>query len=72
MVATNQDIRNFYALTGNNDPVTDSQFLVMRDWLAYTLRKDTVDANDYVNWVYNMTRQEVTNYKRRTADMDWT
>lgn len=80
MAATSQNLKDFFALSGNNPAVTDGQLQSVSDWLTDNLGLNNVvdvlgvptlpppaDADDLVDYFYRHVREQVLNYKRRTT-----
>ena len=68
MAATNQAIKDFFALTGNNPVVTNSQLQDVSTWLDSQLGQTGSDADDLLDFIYTTVRQYVTSHKRSTFD----
>ena len=68
MAATSQNLKDFFALTGDNPTVTNAQLQSVSDWLTEALGLDSAaGADDLVNYIYDMLAQQVVAYKRRHA-----
>ena len=70
-MATSQDLKDFFALTGNNPVVTDSQLLDVQAWLDHELGKTGSDADALVDFIYRTIRTHVRTYKRQTFNPTW-
>ena len=68
MPATPNDLKNFFALSGNNPPVTNAQLTKLAVWLGEQIGKDPLlgpaDADDFVDFVYQTTRQAIVHRQR--------
>lgn len=62
MPATNQNVKDFFALSGNNPNITNAQLVKVADWLKATTGKETVDADDVVDYLYADLRAKVTHW----------
>ena len=72
MVAGNQDLKDFFALTGNNPAVTNGQLQSLSDWLTEHIGTDgPATADDFVDYVYQTIREQVVSHKRRTASLSF-
>ena len=63
MPATAQNLKDFFALSGNNPPVTNAQLTALNDWL--TDMTDKSGADGLVDHVYETLKQQVISHKRR-------
>ena len=70
MAATAQDIKDFFALSGNNPPVTNAQLVSLDDWLKGITGGDG-GADELVDYLYEMLRQQVISHKRATSAHTW-
>lgn len=68
MAATNQDIKDFFALSGNNPAVTNPQLLRVQAWVRWQagLNHDP-DPDDLVDYLYSYVRDSVVEFEKRTA-----
>lgn len=71
MAATNQDLKDFFALTGNNPPVSNAQLQDLADWLSEHAGIETPTANDVVDFVYKTFREQIVAFKRRRVNQTW-
>ncbi len=63
MTATNQDIKDFFALAGHT--VTNSHLTRLATWLQVQEGFETTpDATDLVNTIYRTIRQQVIDHER--------
>jgi hypothetical protein len=69
MAATKQNIKDLFALTGNNDPVTDSQLTAADAWLEDHTGTSGPDA--LVDHLYAYLDQQVVSHKRATSTHSW-
>ena len=69
MPATDQDIKDFFALTGNNPNFTNTRLAKVTDWLKATTGKDSVDADDVVDYLFDELRAKVTHWLQDTAQV---
>lgn len=68
MPATNQDLKDFFAFTGNNPAVTNGQLQSVSDWLTEHKGLETpADADDLVDFLYESLRQQVVSFKRQNT-----
>jgi len=66
--ATNQDIKDFFALTGTNPAVTNAQLADVSAWLTqHRGLESPATAGDLVDYVYQTLREQVISHKRNTA-----
>ena len=67
-MATKQDIKDFFALTGNNPPVTNAQLLSIEDFLSDRLTVPTMVTEDtLIDYIYQILREQVISHKRTKA-----
>ncbi len=71
MAATNQNIKDFFALTGSNPPVTNDQLTDLADWLSSVTGEATPNADSVVDYIYKTFAEQVRAHKRRTTATDW-
>jgi len=64
MAATNQNIKDFFALTGNNPTVTNQQLLNVQKWLDDAEGLENSDANDLIDYLYESIKNQVISHKR--------
>jgi hypothetical protein len=71
MAATNQSIKDFFALSGNNPNVTNAQLVEVADWMkAVTSWEEgdpDPDADTLVDLLYADLRAKVTHWLRDQA-----
>ena len=72
MASTNQNLKDFFALTGDNPSVTNSQLQDVGDWLTSHLNLDSpATTDDVINYVYSTFRDQVLAFKRRQTGVTW-
>lgn len=72
MPATNQNLIDFFALTGNNPSVTNQQLTDLSDWLTDHIGLDApADADDVVDYIYKTFREQVIAHKRAATTPVW-
>lgn len=70
MAATNQNLKDFFALSGNNPALTNAQLTDLSDWLTdHNGLSVPADVDDIVDYLYDTLRQQVISYKRRTISV---
>jgi hypothetical protein len=69
MAATNQNIKDFFALTGNNPAVTNQQLTDTSVWLDSVIGGTGSTADDLVDFIYKTIKQQVVSYKRSIAEI---
>ena len=69
MAATNQNIKNFFALSGNNPAVTNGQLtrLAAAMQAKYAGEGVTVDADWLVDWIYQQLKNETIYHEQDEA-----
>lgn len=69
MAATPQDIKAFFALSGNNPEVTNGQLTKVRAWLSSATGKENPDEDDLVDHIYKTLKdQAVADQRRRRTE----
>ena len=71
MAATNQDIKDFFALSGNNPAVTNGQLATLAEWFTSITSIASPDADDFVDYLYDTLRQQVVAYTRTNTSINW-
>ena len=69
-MTTKKNIKDFFALTGNNPPVTDQQLSDVEEWLKSTgIEEPTLD--DLVDYLYKTIKQQVVSHTRSKTIIDF-
>ncbi len=69
MAATSQDLKDFFALSGNNPPVTDAQLDKVQDWLDDVRGLTNSTPDDLVDYIYQAIKEQVLAHQRRTQSV---
>lgn len=67
MPATNQNLKDFFALTGNNPAVTNAQLQAISDWHAAHTGTEDPTPDDIIDGIYTTLKQQVISHKRATS-----
>ena len=67
MPASPQDIKDFFALTGSNPPVTNSQLLKLDAWLEDHTGESGSGA--LVDYLYTMLKQQAISHQRASQEV---
>ncbi len=69
-MASTQDLRDFFASSGNNPPVTNGQLAKLSAWLTEHMGLSApATADDFVDYVYNSAREQVVAHQRRMSNV---
>ncbi|KKN67782.1 hypothetical protein LCGC14_0458150 [marine sediment metagenome] len=71
MSATAQNIKDFFALTGNNPAVENNQLTALSAWFSDHTGIETPTPDDFVDYIYTMFQQQVVSHKRATSAHTW-
>jgi hypothetical protein len=67
-MATNQTVKDFFASSGNNPEVSNTQLTKISDWLTEHKGLDApATADDLVDYIYQTLREQVLAHRRRTS-----
>jgi hypothetical protein len=69
MAATAKDIKDFFALSGNNPAVTNTQLVSLDAWLEDHTGETGADA--LIDYWYKTLREQVISHKRATSTHSW-
>ena len=68
MAATAQNLKDFFALTGNNPAVTNDHLTQLSEWLQDVVGLDALaTADEAVDYIFTTLKQQVKSHRRRTA-----
>jgi len=72
MASTNENLKDFFALSGNNPTLTDAQLIKIRDWLDFAIGPKDEDGNsrtstsdDLVDWLYQIVKSNTIKYSKQ-------
>ena len=71
MAATAKDLKDFFALSGNNAPVTNAQLDDLAAWFSDHTGTENPTPDDFVDYVYETFRQQVVSHKKSTSVQAW-
>ncbi len=71
MSATAQNIKDFFALSGNNPPVTNDQLTDLAAWFSDHTGTENPTPDDFIDYIYTMFSQQVISHKRSTSAHTW-
>ncbi len=71
MAATAQDLKDFFALTGNNPPITSDQLGALADWFTDHTGIEAPTPNNFIDFIYSTFDSQVRSHKRATAVFTW-
>lgn len=71
MAATNDDLKAFFALSGNNAPVTNAQLTKLSAWFTDHTGKETPTPDDFIDYIYTTFQQQVISHQRATSKPTW-
>jgi len=69
-MATAQDIKDFFALTGNNPALTDAQLGLVQSWLSEQ-KGSAAGPDDLIDAMFNTVKEQAVSFKRRTQSVDF-
>ena len=69
MAATTQDLKDFFALAGHT--VTNAQLQSLAAWFTDHTDIENPTADDFINHIHEMFRQQVVSHKRSTSTQVW-
>ena len=71
MAATAKDLKDFFALTGNNPPVTNGQLLSLAAWFTDRTGTESLTPDDFIDFIYTTFSEQVQSHKRAAATFTW-
>ncbi len=71
MTTTNKNLKDFFALTGNNPPVTNDQLTDLAAWLSSATGEATPSADSVVDYIYKTFAEQVRAHKKSETVTSW-
>lgn len=71
MAATNQDLKDFFALSGNNRALTNVMLTQLSTWFTAHTGIESPTPDDFIDYVFNTFEQQVKSHKRSTLNPTW-
>lgn len=71
MAQTVQGLKDFFDSTGNNPVITNQQLTELNSWFSSHTGIANPTPDDLVDFIYNMLREQVVNYKRGAMTPVW-
>ncbi len=71
MAATNKDIKDFFALSGNNPAVTNGQLSDLAAWFTSITSIESPTPDDFVDHIYKTLKGQVISHKRQNTVVSW-